>query len=99
MWAVFLELRLSTADQDTVVRAGYIDLLSEVEIIAQLKLVRALILAVEDWKTEEIPKEAILKTLGRLYDQLTELLDLVMRSETVLSQVVIEPLKKEPTKT
>lgn len=92
---MFLDLNLSLIALADSEKVDVINLLSEVEIIAQLKLVRALYLAVDDWKTEEIPKEAILKTLGRLYDQLTELLDLVMRSETVLSQVVIEPPKKE----
>ena len=92
---MFLELRISTAEQDEVVRAGYIDLLSEVEIIAQLKLVRALVLAVEDWQVKEIPKEAILETLRDLHVRLLEQLDLIIREETILSQVVIEPPKKE----
>jgi len=92
---MFLELRISTAEQDEVVRAGYIDLLSEVEIIAQLKLVRALVLAVEDWQVKEIPKEAILETLRDLHVRLLEQLDLVIGEETILSQVVIEPPKQE----
>jgi len=92
---MFLELRLSTAEQDTVVRAGYIDLLSEVEIIAQLKLVRALALAVEDWKVEMIPRKAILETLGHIHDDLLKQLDLVIGDETILRNVVIEPPKRK----
>jgi len=92
---MFLELRISTVEQDEVVRAGYIDLLSEVEIIAQLKLVRALALAIDEWKVKEIPKEAILETLRDLHVRLLEQLDLIIREETILSQVVIEPPKKE----
>jgi len=92
---MFLELRLSTTDQDKVTRAGYIDLLSEVEIIAQLKLVRALVLAVQDWQVKEIPKEAILETLDRIHCELLEQLDLVIGDEVILRNVVIEPPKRE----
>jgi len=92
---MFLELRLSTIDLEEEVRAGYIDLLSQVEIIAQLKLVRALALAVEDWQVKEIPKKAILETLGRIYSELLEQLDLIICEETILRNVVIEPPKRE----
>jgi len=92
---MFLELRISTTDLEEEVRAGYIDLLSQVEIIAQLKLVRALALAVEDWQVKEIPKKAILETLGRIYSELLEQLDLIICEETILRNVVIEPPKRE----
>jgi len=93
---MFLELYLRTIYEDSLSKAGHIDFLAQVEIVAQLKLLRVLANTIYDCKAENIPKKQLLEVLGKIYDDLTEQLDtIICKDFPTLQNIAIKVPKEE----
>ncbi|RLI47594.1 hypothetical protein DRO69_00135 [Candidatus Bathyarchaeota archaeon] len=95
---MFLELYLRTMHEDPLSKAGHIDFLAQVEIVAQLKLLRVLANTIYDCKAENIPKKQLLEVLGRIYDDLTEHLDSIICKDFPTMQPIEVPKEEKQTK-
>ncbi|MCD6514078.1 MAG: hypothetical protein J7L07_04065 [Candidatus Odinarchaeota archaeon] len=87
---MFLEFYLGS-DEDV-----HIDLLAQVEVVAQLKLLRALANTIYSCKTEKIPKKQLLEFLGEIYSNLMEILDVIICKDfPTLNSIVVKTPKEE----